>query len=419
MNDARGMLRIADHTMFGAGSIRAAATVVGEFGSRVLIVTDAFLRTTEGFASLVASLHEHKLDTLVVSDVSAEVPVDEVAAVVEAARGFDPQVVLGYGGGSALDAAKLVALLLAHPGPLASYYGENRVPGPVLPLVAVPTTAGTGSEVTPVAVLLDRELRSKVGISSPHLVPRRAIVDPELSHGAPRSVSVYAGADAFVHAVESYTARPLPAPWDEPARVFTGRNVLAEPLALHAAGVISRSLPIVAERPDDTAARSEMAYGSLLAGIAFGSTGTHLSHAIQYPLGSETHTPHGMGTGMLLPFVLEVCVPVAADRIADIGVAMGVRGLDELHSDVARAHRTIEAIVLMNGRIGLPASLEEMGVERSRLPALAEATLDSARLVAIAPVDVDAEMILRILSAAYEGDHTLLRYAATGSSPLG
>src|SRR5690606_35371534 len=154
---------------------------------------DPFLASTEPFGELVAALREAGRSVEVLTRVPPELPVPEVHLAAQEAAGFGPDVVIGYGGGSALDAAKLVCLLLSHGGELPGYYGENAVPGPVLPLIAVPTTAGTGSEVTPVAVVSDPDRELKVGVSSPWLVPAVAIVDPELTMGAPAGVTVHSG----------------------------------------------------------------------------------------------------------------------------------------------------------------------------------------------------------------------------------
>ncbi|UUT36474.1 iron-containing alcohol dehydrogenase [Microbacterium elymi] len=272
---------------------------------RVLAVIDPFLVGTPIWAQPATLLEGAGRQVSVYSDITPELPVDSLTAAAADAADFGAQVIVAVGGGSALDAGKLIALLLAHGGPLSRYYGENRVPGPVLPVVALPTTAGTGSEVTPVAVIADSERELKVGVSSPYLVPAVALVDPELTMAAPASVTAFAGIDALVHAVESYTAAPFSseAATDSAAAVpvFTGRNVLTAGLSLQAAGRIHRWLPVAVRDGGDRRARAELSVGALQAGIAFGPTGTHLSHALQYPIGALTKTPHGLGTGCCFP----------------------------------------------------------------------------------------------------------------------
>jgi len=395
-----GTLRLPGTVHVGDGARRGLPRLVAALGRRALVLADPFLVGSAPLAELVAGLAEVGVESRVHSDVVPELPVDILDAAARAATEHEADVVVGIGGGSVLDAAKAVALLLSHGGPLSRYYGENLVPGPVVPLVAVPTTAGTGSEVTPVAVVSDPGRALKVGISSPHLVPAVAVVDPELTHGAPASVTAHSGIDALVHAVESYTSRPLESRWGEVPPVFTGRNALSEPLSLRAAGLLGPWLAVAVHEPGHAIARSRVALGSLLAGAAFGTTGTHLCHALQYPLGAMTRTPHGLGTGLLLPYVVDTLRQHegSARRLADLGAAMEGIGAGE-----ASADRTLARVVELGARIGIPATLAELGVARDALPALAEQALKSARLLAIAPLDPTREVLLDILERAHAG----------------
>jgi alcohol dehydrogenase class IV len=406
-NNNNGTLRLPAAIHFGFGSRAALPEVVRGLGRRVFIVVDPFLAVTDFFRDVHSGLETAGLATNVYTDIRPELPVDTLTEAARAASDFGPDVILGYGGGSALDAAKLVALLLAYPAPLSTYYGENAVPGPVLPLVAVPTTAGTGSEVTPVAVISDPDRELKVGISSPFLIPSAAIVDPELSMGAPALVTAYSGIDALVHAVESYTAAPHDLDWSGTLPVFAGRNVLSAPLSLEAVRKIGSSLGTAVGNPGNRDARRDMAYGSLVAGMAFGTTGTHLSHALQYPIGALTKTPHGLGTGMMLPFVLQACAPAIPERLAHIGDALGVA----LGTTAERAAAAIEAVERICEEIGLPKSLREIGIDKTQLPKIAELAAGAKRLVAIAPVTADETFLHRILEAAFEGDRTQLTFS--------
>src|SRR5207302_7734368 len=177
-----------------------------------------------------------------------------------------PRCMIGLGGGSSIDLAKLVALGVAHGEDLRSFYGEEQVPGPIAPVIAMPTTAGTGSEVTPVAVLTDPEAVLKVGISSRYLIPTYALVDPILTHGCPPSVTAHAGIDALAHAIEAYTAARRQLPLGSDA-VFVGKNSLSDALALVAVSNIAPNLPAASR--DEPDARAAVAYGSLCAGLAF------------------------------------------------------------------------------------------------------------------------------------------------------
>lgn len=395
-----GTLRLPARVHFGYGARAQLAEVVGISGRRALAVVDPFLVGTPVLASIVDSLTATGIEVRVYSDITPELPVDTLTAAAEVAREYGADVVLAIGGGSALDAAKVVALLSRFDGPLDRYYGENLVPGPVLPVVAVPTTAGTGSEVTPVAVVSDPDRALKVGVSSPFLVPVAAVVDPELTLGAPASVTAFSGIDALVHAVESYTARPFSARWSGPLPVFTGRNGLTESVSLQAAAHLGPWLPVAVAEPGNRRARAEVAKGALLGGIAFGSTGTHLCHALQYPIGALTKTPHGLGTGLMLPYVLDLLRrdDGVADRIAALGAS-----LEGIPAGEVSADRTIARVVDINARIGVPADLASIGIDRGQLPEIADLGLRSARLLAIAPVEPTRDLLLEVLEHAHAG----------------
>jgi alcohol dehydrogenase class IV len=395
-----GTLRLPATVHVGLGARAQLAEIAAAHGRRVLAVVDPFLLGTPVLDEIVASLGAAGLDVRVHSDVMPELPVDTIAAGAVVAGEHEAEMIVAIGGGSALDAAKLIALLATHDGPLSRYYGENLVPGPVIPIIAVPTTAGTGSEVTPVAVVSDPERELKVGISSPFLVPVAAVVDPELTLGAPASVTAFSGIDALVHAVESYTARSLAPDWSATQPVFTGRNVLIEPVALAAASHLGPWLPVAVSEPAHLEARVHVAQGSLLGGIAFGSTGTHLCHALQYPIGAMTKTPHGLGTGLLLPYVIDVLgrEPAVADQLARLGAA-----LEDVPAAEASAGRTLDRVVQINREIGVPDTLAAIGLQRDQLPQIADLALRSARLLAIAPIEPTRDLLLELLEHAHAG----------------
>jgi alcohol dehydrogenase len=399
-----GVLRLPDHVHFGAGSLASLPVAAAEFGTRVFVCADPFLAGTAEFSGALDALERAGLDARVSTDVVPELPVASIEAVADAAREFRPDVVVGFGGGSALDLAKLVALLLVHPAPLGQYLGENRVPGPIVPVIAVPTTAGTGSEVTPVAVVSDPARELKVGVSSPFIVPRYAIVDPRLSYGAPPRVAAYAGIDALVHGVESFTARVREPDWSERLPVFVGRNRLSSLVGIEAVRLIGANLGRAVLEPGDTDARDAMAYGSMLAGMAFGTGGTHISHALQYPVGALTHTPHGLGTGLLLPYVMQAALPETVPELAEIGAALGVGGADP----GTRARAAIAFVRELTAAIGIPETLAEIGIERAQLPRIAELALTVARLANNATIPADPQTFGLVLEAAFDGDRSVL-----------
>ncbi len=396
-----GTLRLPSRIHVGEGSRAQLPEILGGFGQRILALVDPFIATTPIFAEVRATLEAAGLTLELATAIQPELPVASLDALGDRARAFAPDAILAIGGGSVLDAAKLVALLAEFGGPLSRFYGEGAVPGPVLPVVAVPTTAGTGSEATPVAVITDPERELKVGVSSPFLVPAVAVVDAEFTLGAPASVTAHSGIDALVHCVESYTAAPVAAQWGQPLPVFTGRNVFSDALALDAAARIGTWLPVAVDEPANREARRHLAYASLVGGMSFGPTGTHLSHALQYPIGALTHTPHGLGTGLLLPYVVDAIRgdPETDRRLAEVGVALGSRA----DSESARIDDAVRAIVEIGRRIGLPSSLAEIGLAKADLPRVAELGMASKRLVLMSPLPADPALLLAILERAHAG----------------
>ncbi len=393
------VLRAPSQVLFGVGMAAATGRVAADYGRRVLVVTDPVIAGTPGFVTVVESLAG---DVTVFPGAAVDVPSSAVEAAVSAAQ--TPDVIVAVGGGSVIDLAKVTALLLAHGGPLTDYYAVQSVPGPIVPLIALPTTAGTGSEATPVAVITDPATEMKIGVASPHLIPRHAICDPLLTVGAPPVVTAHAGIDALAHAVESYmAAREQPSPELVLGRPQVGKNLLSDALALTAAGHIFRNLARAVEDGSDLEARTGMLYGSLLAGIAFGNSGVGAAHALQFALGAATHTSHGLGTGVLLPYVMEFNRPARPDEVAELSSLMGGDAVSAVHA--------------LGLRIGLPKSLVEIGVAQDDLRAMAEAAVGIKRLVDNNPAPLDADALEAILDAAWHGEPHRLRAAGAAVSP--
>jgi alcohol dehydrogenase len=383
------VLRAPSQVLFGCGLAAAVGDVAAEHGHRVLVITDPVIARTPGFATVVDALGA--LDVTVFSDAVVDVPrtaVDAALAQGEAARA---EVIVAVGGGSVIDLAKVTALQLAHGAPLEQYYAVGSVPGPITPLIALPTTAGTGSEATPVAVVTDPATEMKIGVASRHLIPRHAICDPLLTLGAPPAITAHAGIDALSHAVESYlAARHELSPEIVVGRPQVGKNLLSDALAITAARHLLDNLGRAVEDGSDVAARSGMLYGSLLAGVAFGNSGVGAAHALQFVVGAATHTAHGLGTGLLLPYVMEYNRPARPEELAQLSALAGGDAVAEIHA--------------LGQRIGLPASLAEIGVERDQLRSMAEAAAGIKRLVDNSPRPLDVDALEAILDAAWHGD---------------
>jgi alcohol dehydrogenase class IV len=392
----------AGQLLFGRG---AAAQLGPEAArmklNRLLVVTD---RSLVG-AGLVKAVEE----PLAAAGISMEVfdggvpepSLDVVDRCLEQARAFKPDGLLGLGGGSNMDLTKAAAAVLSHGGTIRDYVGEERVPGPVLPLICVPTTAGTGSEVTAASVLTDTANQIKVGVLSNYLRPRLALVDPLLTVSCPRKVTADSGIDALTHAIEAYTAvdnENFPLPPGERS-VYQGRHSLADCLAEKAIDLIGSYLPRAVAAPGDLIARENMALGATLAGLAFSNVGVALVHAMEYPVGGATHCSHGAGNGLLLPFVMRFNLPARLPHFARVARLLGedVSGL----SEEAAAHRAVAAVERLKAAIGIPNRLRDLGVTREQLPLFAEKTLGIKRILRVNPRTVTTEEVLGIFEEAW------------------
>ena len=400
---AFGVQRAPRTVVFGAGQRRLLGRHAVEYGSTALVCTDQRLAASPEFAELISDLEGHNVTVKVWRDTSPELPMSDIDACYDAMEYAGIDVVIGIGGGSCLDLAKAVALLLSHSGPIDRYYGENAVPGPVLPIIAVPTTGGTGSEVTPVCVLSDSRRELKAGISSPYLVPSVAICDPELTYSCPPGLTAGAGADAVSHLVESFTAIQRPPAALGEGRVFIGKNVISDSYARWGLGLLARALPEAFEHPDDGQARSDVMLGANAGGYALGVAGTAAAHALQYPLGALTHTAHGVGVGALLPYVMRYNAPARVQEFAEIATIFGVPAQSGAQ---AQALAGIEAVEGLLERIGIPPTLKELGLAEDQLSYVASRGLLSARLVDNNPRPLDAGALYEITRAAYAGDRT-------------
>lgn len=394
-----GTLRAPRELLFGTGQRHALGSIAARLGKRALIVTDTRLAADPDFLALVRQLENAGLAVMVDSSTLPDVPVDSAASSAERARSFSPDLVIGIGGGSCLDMAKCLALLLTHGGRPQDYYGEHAVPGAVMPLIAIPTTAGTGSEVTPVAVLSDIERSLKVGISSPYLIPTVSICDPELTLSCPQGLTAIAGADALTHAIEAFTAiRRDPVPGIAQQRVFVGKNEMSDHFALNAITLLWQGLEAACENGADQAAREKVMLGATLAGLAFGVAGTAAAHAIQYPVGALTHTAHGLGVACLMPYVMTWNAPVIRSELARIAQAAGLDGPDDV----------IPELVALFARIGIPSTLCELGLEESRIGWVAEQSIGITRLIQNNPRPLNPQEMHTLVAAAYNGDRSRL-----------
>lgn len=339
--------------------------------------------------------------------VEPEPPLSVFEAATERVRTVDPDAVVGVGGGSSIDVAKTAGALAPHGGDIMEYVAEptgggEPVPGAGIPTVAMPTTAGTGSETTPVSVISLPDRDMKVGISSRHLYPEIAIVDPLLTVSLPPGPTAAAGMDALAHAVEAYVTRPYDAkerPETSAQRPdYGGRTPVTDTLARRAIGLIGDNLRNAVYNGEDVAARRSMSLASLLAGLSFSNAGLGAAHAIAMAAGAEYHTPHGETVAAVLPAVMRYNAPGAADRYAEAASLLGADtdGLGE--QDAAR--RAPEAVAALADDVGAPTGLSELGIEESDLDRLADRTMDLQRLLVGNPRRIERADVLSICRQA-------------------
>ncbi len=405
MSGIFGALRLPASVIFGSGQRAALGLMTAQIGKRALVCTDARMGQDAQFKAMVEDIAANGVAVKVYDRTEADLPMAGITACVEEYANYKPDVVLGVGGGSCMDMAKCVAVLLRHGGSLRDYYGENKIPGPVAPVIAVPTTSGTGSEVTPVAVIADTERGIKVGISSPYLIPRVAVCDPELTLTCPPGLTAVSGADALTHAIESYTAARREVTADLTVKnVFVGKNALSDAFGLLALKNIFAALPTAVKDGKNIQAREQMMLASLAAGCAFGTAGTAAAHAIQYPVGNATHTPHGMGVALLMPYVMEFNRPSCVSAYAEIARAVGLAGKDD--DDLSK--KLIDAVAALLKEIKIPVTLKELGLPEDKQDWTAEAAIGAARLVGNNPRKLDVDALKAITRAAWSGDRASL-----------
>jgi alcohol dehydrogenase class IV len=376
----------ATQLIFGRDAVRQLGDAVRALpAKRVFVVTDRNLIRAGVWEPVHAALSEAGFALWLFAGGQAEPSLKLANECAAFAAEFRPDAVLGLGGGSNMDVAKMAAILLAHGGTAADYIGDSRVPGPVRPVVCVPTTAGTGSEVTHAAAFTDTDNHVKTGLLSNHLRPAIALVDPMLTVSCPPQVTADSGIDALTHAIEAFTAVdnaafPL-APGERSA--YQGKNPIADVTAERAIHLCGQHLRNAVRNGQDLTAREGMALAATLAGLAFSNSGVALVHALEYPVGGAVPVSHGAGNGLLLPFVMRFNLPTRVREFAQIAAWLGedVRGLGEKDA----AERAVTAVERLKRDIGIPERLRDIGIKQEQLRTLAEKAHAIKRITRVNP----------------------------------
>ena len=388
--------------VFGRDAVHQLGEVAARLGAkRAFVVTDAILQKAGVLERVLEPLKKSNLAVEAFTGGEPEPSMRAAEACLARAQAFRPDVLVGLGGGSNMDLAKLTATLLTHAGTPRTFVGDDKIPGPIMSLICVPTTAGTGSEVSAASVITDTENKIKVGILSNYLRPKVALVDPPLTVSCPPKVTADSGIDALTHAIEAYTAvdnATFPLPPGE-RTVYQGRHPFGDMTAEKAITLIGQYLRRAVADGNDLEAREGMALAALLAGLAFSNVGVAVVHALEYPVGGAVHCSHGAGNGLLLPYVMQFNLPARVKEFAAIARMLGENPVGL--SDQAAAEKAIQAVEKLRNDIGIPRRLRDIGVKKEQLRPFAEKASGIQRILRVNPRAVTADDLEAILKSAY------------------
>lgn len=371
---------------FGVGALETLADELIHWGTNTaLVITDAGVNKAGLIEPIQEQLDKAEVATSIFAGSEPEPTLSKLDTLADEYRKKRFDILLAVGGGSSIDTAKGLSVLVTHGGKGIDYLGTNLVPGPCIPVVAVPTTAGTGSEATNIAIFGDTERQLKLAIVSPYIFPRLSIVDPTLTYGCPANVSAASGLDALVHAIECYTGKKA--------------NTFTDALALEAISLIAGSLRTAVADGSNEEARNHMSEAAMLGGIMIVNSGTTAVHAMAYPLGARFHVPHGVANSLLLPYVMEQNFCSNLEKFAMVARTMGEE-TDGLSLREA-AMRAVVAVKDISKDVGVPQRLRDLDVPQDALEGMAVATMEVTRLMSNNPKELSLDDVRAIWKAAW------------------
>ncbi|MBU6294238.1 MAG: iron-containing alcohol dehydrogenase [Planctomycetes bacterium] len=386
----------AGQIVFGPGAVEQLGGIATRMGLRsVQLISDPVLDSAGIVEKVKKPLREAGIEVLLDLGGEPEPTWQAAMACLAKAREWRPDGIIGLGGGSNMDLAKLTAKCLTHGGEPGDYTGDDRLPGPIMPLVCIPTTAGTGSEVSCADVYTDPRQGIKLGSLSNHLRPRLALVDPLLTHSCPPKVTADSGIDALVHAIEAFTAVdneafPLPA---GQRSCYQGRHPMGVAMAREAISLAGKHLRRAVAKGSDADARSGMALAAVYGGLAFSNVGVALVHALEYAVASFVPVSHGAGNGLLLPHVMRFNMPGRERDMVEIARLLG-------HGELEPA-AAIDSVAALAAEIGIPQRLRDLGARQDMLAPMAEKTLAMTRILRVNPRQPTVGDLMAILQSAY------------------
>lgn len=373
--------------IYGIGKACHIDEILKDFNcKKVLVVTDKVLEKTESFIKMTEALKAGGVDFGIYSDTQPEPPIEVIDEAAAMLRASDYEGIIAVGGGSPIDTSKAIAMLKTNDGSARDYMfgGSKTVVNPPLPLICVPTTAGSGSEVTAASVISDNKNKIKLSITSELIMPRAAVIDPLMQVGMPMRITASTGMDALTHAIEAYTSLDA--------------NPMSDMYAVKAMELIAGSIRTAAYHPTNLEARGNMALASVLAAAAFVNGGLGAVHGISQSIGGIAHVPHGVANSMMLPFVMEVNVKGNYKKFAHIARLLGesTEGL----SDTEAALKSVDAVKRMAADLQIPDRLSKVQVTKDMFDTIIKGTMEY-RLLRQNPVPITPETVKNILEKAY------------------
>ena len=373
-------------TIFGRGTGKETGQKARQLGARkVSVITDRNIVEVGIAEKIVQSLRSVNLEVNLFDEIEGEPNIEMIENCVRVIKEKNPEVIVGLGGGSCMDVAKVVAILLKYEGKVCDYIGTEKVPGKGLPVILLPTTAGTGAEATPNAIVTNKSMKLKQAVVSTYLLPDVAIVDPSFTDTLPSKITAFTGLDAFTHAFECYICKKA--------------SPLTDIIALKAIELIAQNLRKVMEKPNNKQARDKLALGSLFGGIVITNSGTGGVHALAYPLGGTFGIPHGLANAIMLPWVSEFNMPACIHKFAQVAEKMG-EDTKNLSPEEA-AGKTVSAIKKLVEDMPIPSRLRDVGIEKKDIPRLTDLASKVKRLLDNNPRELGISEIRKIYEKAF------------------
>ncbi len=372
---------------FGPGCLENLGTIaIEKLGKNILIVTDEGIVKAGIIDKALHSLKEAGVKYSIFSDIQADPPESNIIDAANICSTNTVDGIIGLGGGSSLDVAKLAAVLAIGKEKLSDIYGINNIKGSRLPLILIPTTAGTGSEVTPVSIVTTGK-SEKMGVVSNKIIPDAAILDPELTIGLPTHITAATGIDAMVHAIEAFTSKN------------PNNNPISRSLAKKALRLMGKSIEIAVQNGSDINARSDMLLGSMFAGQAFANSPVAAVHALAYPIGGHFKVPHGLSNALVLPHVLRFNALKYPEIYSEIAYCVFPKLKGNSSQDIAQEFA--EQLSNLSKKCGLQQNLRELGINKESLPMLAKESMNQTRLLVNNPRDLTEKDALLIYETAW------------------